>query len=167
MTLPPPTYWIEHLALQPHPEGGFYKETYRAPEKVPVDGLPTRFFGPRNLSTAIYFLLRAQDRSLFHRIKSDELWHFHAGNTLNIYVLTNEGLLTHQLGPNVDQGDSLQVVIPANHWFGAAVAGTGNYALSSCTVAPGFDFKDFELADRTNLLNEFPLNHDIITKLTS
>jgi len=160
-------YWIEHLKLQPHPEGGFYKETYRASEKIPVDGLPSRFFGPRNLSTAIYFLLRAKDKSLFHRIKSDEIWHFHAGDTLNIYVLTDNGLITHQLGPNLEKGDSLQIVIPANHWFGAEVAGAGTYTLSSCTVSPGFDFKDFELANRFNLVKEFPQYENIIEKLTS
>ena len=163
----PSTYWIEHLKLQPHPEGGFYKETYRASDKIPVDGLPSRFFGSRDVSTAIYFLLRAQDKSLFHRIKSDELWHFHAGDTLNIYVLTRKGIIAHQLGSNLEKGDSLQVIVPANHWFGASVADDGRYTLTGCTVAPGFDFKDFELADRANLLNEFPQYHDIITKLTS
>lgn len=163
----PSTYWIDHLKLQPHPEGGFYRETYRATEKIPVDGLPARFFGPRNVSTAIFFLLRAQDRSLFHRIKSDELWHFHAGDTLNIYVLGDQGLIRHQLGSKLENGDSLQVVVPANHWFGASVEAGGNYTLSSCTVAPGFDFKDFEMADRNNLLNEFPHCQDIITGLTS
>lgn len=167
MNQQPATYWIEHLKLQPHPEGGFYKETYRASEKIPVDGLPSRFFGPRNLSTAIYFLLRAKDKSLFHRIKSDEIWHFHAGETLNIYVLTDKGVLTHQLGPNLEKGDSLQTVIPANHWFGAEVAGAGTYTLSSCTVAPGFDFKDFELANRVNLVTEFPQHENIIAKLTA
>lgn len=167
MSHQPATYWIEHLKLETHPEGGFYKETYRASEKTPVDGLPSRFFGSRNLSTAIYFLLRAEDKSLFHRIKSDELWHFHAGDTLKIFVLTDKGLITYQLGPNIEKGDSLQVVIPANHWFGAVVTDGGAYTLSSCTVSPGFDFKDFELADRTNLLNEFPLQESIIKKLTS
>ena len=88
----PADYWITHLQLKPHPEGGYYKETYRATEEIPLEGLPTDFSGPRNISTAIYFLLGANDKSLFHRIKSDELWHFHAGDTLNIYVLGNEGI---------------------------------------------------------------------------
>jgi uncharacterized protein len=166
MSRQPPTYWIDHLNLQPHPEGGFYKETYRSPEKVPVDGLPSRFFGSRNFSTAIYFLLRSQDKSLFHRIKSDELWHFHAGDTLHIYLLSEKGLITCQLGPHLEQGDSLQIAIPANHWFGAAVANPDGYTLAGCTVAPGFDFKDFELADRAKLLHEFPAHHELIKRLT-
>jgi len=162
----PAEYWITHLQLQPHPEGGFYRETYRAPKEISLDGIPSRFQGPRSISTAIYFLLRTQDRSLFHRIKSDELWHFHAGDALSIYVLTHHGLITHKLGTNLEHGEVLQVVIPADHWFGAIVEEKGSYTLSSCTVAPGFDFRDFELADRVRLLQEFPMHKEIITRLT-
>ena len=163
----PAEYWIDHLNLQPHPEGGFYKETYRAREEISVGGLPSRFRGPRSISTAIYFLLRAQDRSLFHRIKSDELWHFHAGDTLNIYLLSHVGLITHKLGTHMEQGDALQITIPANHWFGATVGESGSYTLSSCTVAPGFDFQDFEVADQMKLLQGFPAHKEIITRLTT
>jgi len=163
----PAEYWINHLQLQPHPEGGFYKETYRAREEITVDGLPSRFHGPRSISIAIYFLLRVQDKSLFHRIKSDELWHFHAGDTLNDYVLSHEGLITHQLGSDLEHGDVLQIVIPANHWFAASITESGRYALSSCTVAPGFDFQDFELANRMKLVQEFPAHREIITRLTA
>lgn len=163
----PPEYWINHLSLQPHPEGGFYKETYRASEKISHDALPSRFRGSRNLSTSIYFLLRAKDKSLFHRIRSDEIWHYHAGDALHIYVLTQQGLIVHKLGANLEQGDVLQVIIPANHWFGAIVSENGNYTLSGCTVAPGFDFQDFELAVREKLVEEFPAQKDLITKLTT
>jgi len=162
----PAKYWIDNLNLQPHPEGGFYKETYRAREII-ADNLPSRFQGPRSISTAIYFLLRSVDRSLFHRIKSDELWHFHAGATLNIYVLSHLGLITHKLGSHLVEGDVLQVAIPANYWFGATVSEKGSYTLSSCTVAPGFDFQDFELADRGKLMKEFPAHIEIVTLLTS
>src|SRR5882672_4592772 len=99
----PAEYWIEQLGLQPHPEGGFYMETYRSVETIPQNGLPPRFTGPRSFSTAIYFLLRSQDRSLFHRIKSDELWHWHGGSTLSIYVLNKHGLTIHQLGENPEK----------------------------------------------------------------
>ena len=83
-------YWVSHLNLQPHPEGGFYKETYRSKESIPENGLSGEFKGSRNFSTAIYFLLRSKDRSLFHRIRSDELWHFHDGSSLTIYILEKD-----------------------------------------------------------------------------
>ena len=162
----PAEYWISNLKLNPHPEGGFYHETYRAAEEIDTAGLPPRFDGPRNFSTAIYFLLRAEDKSHFHRIKSDELWHFHSGDTLEIFVLTPEGLVTKRLGADVASGDQLQVTVPANHWFGAKVADGGRYALASCTVAPGFDFADFELGNREKLCREFPYHSEIITMLT-
>jgi predicted cupin superfamily sugar epimerase len=163
-------YWIEQLHLQQHPEGGFYKETYRAAELIPRSGLPTRFPADRTHATAIYFLLRAQDRSLFHRIKSDELWHYHAGGSLTIYVLHDGQCREHILGADIEKGESLQIVVPANCWFGARVnpePSAQGYVLSGCTVAPGFDFADFELADRGALLKEFPDQYAIIRQLTS
>jgi hypothetical protein len=162
----PAAYWINNLQLNPHPEGGFYNETYRAEEIIARSGLPSRFTESRCMATAIYFLLRSQDHSLFHRIKSDELWHYHAGDTLEIFVLHHQGVVIHNLGINLEQGDRPQVIIPANHWFGAAVRAGGDYTLSSCTVAPGFDFQDFEMGTRGPLLEEFPQHRDLILKLT-
>jgi len=162
----PAEYWIEHLELIAHPEGGFYKETYRSDEMVPKNGLPKRFETDRNFSTAIYFLLRSQDLSMFHRIKSDELWHYHAGTSLSIYVLTPDKVVTHTLGPEVEKGQHPQVIIPANCWFGAKVNESNSYVLTGCTVAPGFDFQDFELGKRTDLLKEFPQHSSIIEMLT-
>lgn len=159
-------YWIQHLGLLVHPEGGFYKETYRSAEKIPLRGLPERFSGDRNFSTSIYFLLRSIDKSLFHRIKSDELWHYHAGSSLSIYVLNDQHLSVCKLGPNIEHGESLQVMIPANSWFGAAVDDADTYALSGCTVAPGFDFQDFEIGERKILLNLFPHYQKVIELLT-
>jgi predicted cupin superfamily sugar epimerase len=162
-----PEYWINHLNLVPHPEGGFYRETYRSAENIQLSGLPSRFPAPRSFSTAIYFLLRSQDKSLFHRIKSDELWHFHAGSTLHIYVLKPDGLQVFNLGDNLEEGSSLQAVVPANSWFAAKLISPNSYTLAGCTVAPGFDFNDFELAEREQLLQEFPGHAEIITELTS
>ena len=159
------SYWIDHLDLQQHPEGGFYKETYRSPEHISIQGLPARFFSARSFSTAIYFLLRSEDRSLFHRIKSDELWHYHAGGSLTLFVIDNGKLVEHKLGAEPEKGESLQVAIPANCWFGAMVNETDSYVLAGCTVAPGFDFADFELADRSSLLAEYPNMRDVIEKL--
>ena len=159
-------YWINHLQLLPHPEGGFYKETYRSHESIEKSDLPSRFGGNRNFSTAIYFLLRSEDKSVFHRIKSDELWHFHSGSVLLIYVLTPNGVEILKLGDDLEDGQSLQVTVPANCWFGAKVSLPNTYVLSTCTVAPGFDFNDFELADRKTLLKNFPNQRALITDLT-
>lgn len=159
-------YWIERLQLQSHPEGGFYKETYRANGGILSSALPSCFGGNRNFSTAIYFLLRSQDKSHFHRIKSDELWHYHAGTSLSIFVLTDRGLLTHKLGANPDNGESLQIIIPANHWFAARVDIQESYVLAGCTVSPGFDFDDFELGERNSLTKLFPSFAELIESLT-
>ncbi|HEX5172135.1 MAG TPA: cupin domain-containing protein [Cyclobacteriaceae bacterium] len=162
----PAEYWIEQLQLLAHPEGGYYKETYRAAEFIPVNGLPERFDAERNFSTAIYFLLRSNDRSMFHRIKSDELWHFYAGSSLSIYVLADGKLVTYTLGYDPGKGHALQLVIPANCWFGAKVNESNSYTLAGCTVAPGFDFHDFEFADRSALIKEFPDQRGVIEMLT-
>lgn len=159
-------YWIDRLKLQSHPEGGYYKETYRSVEKIPSTGLPSRFNDARNFCTSIYFLLQSKDRSFFHRIKSDELWHFHAGTSLLIYVLRETGLEILKLGPNHDAGENLQVVIPANHWFGAMVKDENSYTLSGCTVSPGFDFDDFEIGSREDLVKQFPSFTNIIEMFT-
>lgn len=163
----PAKYWIDRLGLMAHPEGGFYKETYRSSENIQVCGLPSRFDSQRSFSTAIYFLLRSRDKSVFHRIKSDELWHFHVGACLNIYVLHEGKLSIYKLGSIIDDGESLQVAIPANCWFGAMVSQPNSYTLASCTVAPGFEFKDFQIGERQQLIQEFPSHREIITKLTA
>jgi len=158
--------WVESLGLAPHPEGGFYREAYRAQEVIAAEHLPARFGGSRAYSTAIYFLLPGDQVSALHRIKSDELWHFHAGSTLAIYVLSETGLTIHKLGSRVDEGDALQVAVPANTWFGAKVIDSNAYTLAGCTVAPGFDFQDFEMATTSRLLNDFPKHDEIIKQLT-
>ena len=159
-------YWIEKLNLQPHPEGGFYKENYRSTEVIPGEALPPRFGGARTYSTSIYFLLRSEDRSAFHRIQSDELWHYHAGASLSIYVLKEDHVAVHVLGADIERGESLHVVIPANCWFGARVNEDSSYVLAGCTVAPGFDFADFKLAKRHELTSLYPRHTDIIHQLT-
>jgi uncharacterized protein len=159
-------YWIKHLSLSQHPEGGYYRETYRSSESVIGSALPARFRGQRNHSTTIYFLLPSDNRSLFHRIKSDEIWYYHAGSSLTIYVLDQRGITQYRLGANIEKGESLQAIIPANSWFGALVNEKASYTLSSCSVSPGFDFHDFELAERSTLLQNFPNEKEIIEQLT-
>jgi predicted cupin superfamily sugar epimerase len=159
-------YWIEHLKLQQHPEGGFYKETYRSAGFIGGNCLPKEFSGDRNFSTSIYFLLRSVDRSCFHRIKSDELWHYHAGSSLTLFLLNANGLRKLVLGSNPEKNESLQIIIPANTWFGALVNEPESYVLSGCTVSPGFDFADFEMGNRNALLKQFPQHQSLIERLT-
>jgi uncharacterized protein len=159
-------YWIEHLQLKPHPEGGFFRESYRSVERVDKNALPTRFHGDRNFSTAIYFLLRSRDKSMFHRIKSDELWHFYDGAPLTVFVLGDDGLSYLKLGRSVEKNELPQIVIPANVWFAATVNDADSYTLAGCTVSPAFDFEDFELADRDMLVGKFPQHRLLIEFLT-
>jgi predicted cupin superfamily sugar epimerase len=157
--------WIQRLALAPHPEGGHYRETYRAPEQVPQQALPARFKGDRAFSTAIYFLLAHPDFSAFHRIPADELWHFYDGSPVRIHMLDQcGGLKTAQLG--IADGASPQVTVPAGCWFAAELARPGTWALAGCTVAPGFDFADFTMARRTELRENFPQHRPLIERLT-
>jgi predicted cupin superfamily sugar epimerase len=160
-------YWIRELGLVPHPEGGWFRETYRSSETIPVAGLPQRFGGERSFCTAIYFLLESGRFSALHRLKTDELWFFHAGGPMSIHCITDDG--QHHVAPlgnSPDRGENLQVVVPAGSWFGAQPLGPGSFSLVSCTVAPGFDFSDFEMADRDALLNQFPRLREIIEQLT-
>ena len=160
-------FWIERLRLAPHPEGGYFRETYRAAHAIPAGSLPTRYGGPRVASTAIYFLLRAGEVSALHRIKSDELWHFYAGGPLLVSALGPDGERRDvTLGPDPDAGHTLQAVVPAGHWFGAAPCPGTDYALVGCTVAPGFEFADLELADRGGLVARYPQHAALIERLT-
>ncbi|WP_026464243.1 cupin domain-containing protein [Adhaeribacter aquaticus] len=158
-------YYIEQLQMIAHPEGGYYKETYKAPENIPVFGLPARFKGDRSFSTAIYYLLEQKDFSAFHRIKSDECWHFYAGGALYVHVLELNGTYSRvQLGNNLEKGEVFQFVVPAGAWFAAEPAPGTTFALVGCTVAPGFDFADFELAEKEVLLSQFAQQADVINR---
>jgi len=160
-------YWVEKLKMQSHPEGGFFAETYRSTETIDDNSLPKRFLGDRNFSTGIYFLLESHHFSAFHRIQSDEMWHFYAGDALNVYYIDNEGnMQIIKLGNNPENGEVFQAVVPAGVWFGSKPAVENSYSLVGCTVAPGFDFVDFEMPDRHTLLQEFPQHENIIKILT-
>ena len=155
------TNLIEQLQLLPHPEGGFYKETYRS------DATTTDSKGlQRNVCTSIYYLLKDSDKSHFHRIPSDELWYFHEGETLEISYIQNGELLKVLLGKKIENGEHFYIKIPANVWFAAKIKAEKGHTLVSCVVAPGFDFKDFELAERNMLLNVYPLLKGVIEEFT-
>ncbi|MBC7891516.1 MAG: cupin domain-containing protein [Sphingobacteriaceae bacterium] len=166
MTLPA-VYWVDRYRMQPHPEGGFFAEAYRSPEAIPGEALPPRFAGARPFGTAIYFLLEGHHFSAIHRIQSDEIWHFYAGNPLDVFVLSENGELeTIRLGQNPEAGEVFQATVFAGRWFGAKPVLPEGYALVGCTVAPGFDFQEFELADRAALLIKFPQHQAVIETLT-
>jgi predicted cupin superfamily sugar epimerase len=160
-------YWIDKLSLKQHPEGGYYTEMYRADENISQTALPARYGGDRSFATSIYFLLKGNECSHFHRIQSDETWHFYQGTCLELFVLAKNGLLiSHLLGPNFESGERFQVTIPKDHWFGAKVCNRDSYALLGCTVAPGFHFEDFELAERQKLIETYPQHSKLIQELT-
>ncbi len=157
---------ISHYALQHHPEGGWYKEVYKSDEYIPQSALPPRFSGVRAFSTAIYFLLEQGSFSSFHRIKSDECWHFYAGGPLLIYVIRQDGNLeTIYLGNDIDKEHSFQFVVPANCWFASVPAPGSSFCFVGCTVAPGFDFADFELATADDLSALYPDHQNVIEQL--
>ena len=159
-------YYIDHLQLKSHPEGGFYRETYRSAGTIANGCLPKNFQGDRSFSTAIYFLLQESDFSAFHRIKSDECWHFYEGGTLLIHVLQQNGSYScARLGRNIQEGETFQYVVPAGAWFASEPAASSFFALVGCTVAPGFDFADFEMASKENLLAQFPEHELLINRL--
>lgn len=159
--------YVRAYQMQSHPEGGFYAETYRSAELIDQAALPDRFGGARSFSTAIYFLLEGHHRSMLHRIEADEVWHFYAGGPLNVYVITLAGKLSViRLGNNPEAGEVFQAVVPAGCWFGSKPAEGVEFSLVGCTVAPGFDFADFELADRETMLNQFPQWREVVELLT-
>ena len=160
-------HWIQALQLCPHPEGGWFREVYRAEETIPHQSLPSRFTGDRQFSTAIYYLLNETNFSALHRIKQDELWHSYQGASLTIHRIDPAGnYSTVKLGRNVEAGEDLVAVVKTGWLFGATVNDSSSYALVGCTVAPGFDFADLEMPSRKQLLEQYPQHRDIIGKLT-
>ena len=160
-------YWIEKLQLEPHPEGGFFRQTYRSEIEFAHQALPAGFGGPRAASTAIYFLLDGKNFSAFHRLRSDEIWHFYAGSPLIVHAIRPGG--EHQsivLGRNPDAAQTFQAVMPAGCWFASHVWDWRSWALVGCTVAPGFDFEDFELGERAELIRQYPQYEKLIAELT-
>ena len=165
--MPDAQTWIDQLDLEAHPEGGYYRETYRTDESIPVGVLPDRFDGARDVAALIYFLLPGDSFSALHRIRQDEAWHFYAGAPVTLHQIAPDGAYTTStLGRAVDSGQRLHTVVPAGTWFGATVAEDDGYALVGCTTAPAFDFADFELADRAALTDAYPQHRGLIERLT-
>ena len=159
-------YWIEKLNMHPHPEGGYFCEVYRSGENID-SGLPERYSGSRSFSSSIYFLLKGEQYSAFHRLRSDEIWHLYYGSPTALHVIFNDGRYEKRVvGLDLDKGEKPQAVIPKNCWFAAEVIDKVHYSLVGCTVSPGFDYLDFELAEREKLIDRFPQHAGIIKRFT-
>lgn len=159
-------YWIEQLGLIAHPEGGYYKETFRSPQILSEESLGQGYAGSRNVCTAIYFLVTSEKPSHFHRLATDEVWHHYAGNPLElVFIHPNGELESKWLGKSEAAHCMPQLLAPAGSWFAGKVV--EGFALCGCTMAPGFDFADFELAGRNALTETYPQHADIIRLLTS
>lgn len=157
-------YWIKKLDLRQHPEGGFFTEIYRSTRYV---NLP-EYDGPRSVCTAIYYLLIGDQFSFFHRIKSDEIWHFYAGSTLSLHIIEEEenkiSLREIKLGSNIDNNETFHAVIKSGSWFAASVIDHESYSLVGCTVSPGFDYRDWEIGQLQTLKRQYPQYKSVIEK---
>ena len=157
---------IKALNLTPHPEGGHYRETYKSGLTFDAAAESPAFSGRRSCGAAIYFLLADEEVSHLHRIKADELWHFYEGAPLTVHVIHPDGTLEQiLLGPDTLKGERFQAMVPAGCWFGASLS-QGGHALVGCTTHPGFEFEDFQMAERDSLLRQWPEHKETIKKLT-
>lgn len=158
---------VDKLDLKPHPEGGYFKETYRSAGAIEAESLDARYTSERNYSTCIYFLLTSDNFSAFHRIKQDEIWHFYNGSPIRLHMITESGTYSKQLiGKDITKGELPQFVVPGGYWFASEVVDKESYALTGCTVSPGFSFEDFELKSQKELTALFPSHATVIAKLT-
>jgi uncharacterized protein len=153
-------YWISQLGLSPHPEGGYYRSTFASNDDTVNEN------GNRKLYTSIYFLLQSNEVSHFHRLKSDELWYFHGGSSLSVHIINDQGeYFEKKLGLDLENNEEPQVLVPKNSIFGSSVSGENTFSLVGCMVSPGFDFQDFELLLKDDLLQKYPQYADIIHQL--
>ena len=159
---------IAALDLKPLPlEGGYYRETYRSRDLLPAAALPPRYGADKCAGTAIYYLLTPDTFSALHRLPTDEIFHFYAGDPVQMLLLHPGGPAeTLLLGPNVLGGQRPQVIVPRGVWQGSSLAGGGAFALLGTTLAPGFDFADYEAADPVRLISEYPAFAELIRRLT-
>lgn len=158
---------IKHFDLQSHPEGGYFKETYRSKEEILSKDLGEGFEGNRNYCTSIYFLLTSDKFSAFHKISQDEIWHFYTGTTLKLHQISPDGEYSFvMIGNDFTNGEVPQYTVPAHHYFAAEVLEKDSFSFVGCTVSPGFDFRDFVLPTYVTLSKEFPKHSKIITQLT-
>jgi predicted cupin superfamily sugar epimerase len=158
---------VRKLQLTEHPEGGYFGEIYRSTEEIDAGHFSDRYIGKRNLATSIYYLLGGNDFSAFHKLATDEIWHFYLGSPMLIHELTHEsGMITTVLGTDFMLDQNPQYVVRSGQWFAAEPMDKKGYSLVGCTMAPGFDFQDFEMADQKSLTEEFAEYEQEIKRLT-
>jgi uncharacterized protein len=159
-------YYISKLRLEAHVEGGYFREIYRNKYSISDKTFSYQFEGERSLSTTIHYLLKSGQVSKFHKLKFDELWFFHVGSPLIIYMINeNGGLESIKLGLDIEKREFPQIIIPANTIFGAEVIDKNSFSLVSCLVSPGFDYREFEMFKANELIEKYPKHKDIIAKL--
>ena len=160
-------FWIQHLNLQPHPEGGFFREVFRSNIEIDQKSLPFGYSGKRKLSTSIYYMLRSGEISKLHCLKSDELWYYHFGSSLRIVMIDKEGIKHIKvLGPRLEKAEQLQLLIPSGTIFGAEVVEPDSFSLLGCLVTPGFEFDDFEIFNSDELVKTYPKHADLIKQFS-
>lgn len=159
-------YLIKKLNLESHPEGDYFRENYRSEGIINPESDKKEFPSGRNYFTSIYYLLQGSDTSSFHRIQSDETWHFYTGSSATIHIIHPDSLYEAlYLGPEIEKGQAYQHTVPAQSWFGVSIDDQSSFILAGCTVSPGFDFSDFEMGDLYKLKQAFPEHKEIIHKL--
>jgi len=152
--------------MKAHPEGGFFSAGSRSSEFLRPDDLPSRYNSPRNLYSSIFFMVTSESPSRFHRLKTDELWHFYKGDDLEIHTISDTGSYAKYVMSGRDGVEDFQYLVRRNTWMAATCKGDAGYALAGCSLSPGFEFEDFELADRRSLIELCPKHEDLITQLT-
>ncbi len=159
---------IRLLKLEPlQMEGGYFCQTYRSTEEIPVSALPDRYKRPKLFGTAIYYLLTPEMKSALHRLPTDEIFHFYLGDPVTMLQLHPDGssqVVT--LGSEIDKGQRVQVIVPRGSWQGSILIEGGKFALLGTTMAPGFDYDDYEAGDRQALMDKYPEHKDLIARLT-
>ena len=158
---------IDRLQLVPLTiEGGYFRETYRSATSLAATALPPNYGGDRSVSTAIYYLLTPETFSAIHQVKSDEVFHFYAGDSVEMLQLADGTARIVTIGNDLDAGHLPQLVVPGGLWQGCRLIPGGQWALLGCTVAPGFDYADFTAANRVELVAQYPDHADLIRALT-
>lgn len=158
--------FVDKLGMQAHPEGGYFAEIYRNSTVIAPEILEKNYSGERSLATSIYYMLKADQVSKLHQLKSDELWYYHHGSPLLVHVFFEDTYTSHILGIDVNKGQHPQIIIPAGAIFGAEVIDKASFTLVGCVVTPGFHFNDFRLVSRDEMLELYPGYNSIINKLT-